>query len=212
MTQVTTPPTSRQVAYITDLLATREVTEAVSAKYAKAVADNTFGKAEASRFITYLLRQPKVAVAPSQVAEVATTPVSAPAPVRELAHGFYTVADGQGGWVTLRIGAPAWAEGKTTIAFLYGADNTTKYKDFAFLTSEGVKVFRSQTTNHRVIAAAEFLLTGSVDEARAEFMNQAEAYAMKSNNCLCCLRVLTVPASVHRGLGPVCAKKYGWGL
>jgi len=211
MTAVITPekPSTRQVAFITDLLAQREVTEAVTAKYERAVADHQFGKAEASRFITYLLRQPK---AVAKATQPVATPASAPAPVRELAHGFYTVADGKGGWVTLRIGTPAWAEGKTTIAFLNGADNTTKYKDFAFVTPQGFKVFRTQTTNHRVIAAAEFLLTGAVDEARAEFMNQAEAYAMSSNNCLCCLRVLTVPASVHRGLGPVCAKKYGWGL
>ena len=209
MTAVITPPTSKQVAFINDLLAHREVTEAVNAKYAKAVADNAFGKAEASRFITYLLRQP---VAVAKPTKPVVTPVSAPAPVRDLAEGFYTVADGQGGWVTLRIGKPTWAEGKTTVAYLKGQDNERSYKDFAFLTSEGLKVFRSQTTNHRVIAAAEFLLTGSVDEARAEFMNQAEAYALASTKCLCCLRTLTVPASIYRGLGKTCAKKYGWGL
>lgn len=207
MTEVITPATSRQVAFITDLLAKRVVTEAVNAKYAKAVADNTFGKAEASRFITYLLRQPVAS-------QSAPAPAPAPkqAPVNQLSEGFYTVTDGKGGWVTLRIGSPAWAEGKTTIAFLNGADNTKSYKDFAFLTPEGFKVFRSQSTNHRVIAGAEFLLHGSVDEARAEFMNQAEAYALASTKCLCCLRPLTVPASVHRGLGPICAQKYGYGL
>ena len=53
-------------------------------------------------------------------------------------------------------------------------------------------------------------ITGSVDEARAEFLNYAEAYAIGSGKCACCGRTLTVPASVHRGLGPDCAKKYGF--
>ena len=73
-------------------------------------------------------------------------------------------------------------------------------------------MFKAYRNNNRVIASAQFLLTGSIDEARAEFMNQAEAYAMASTKCLCCLRTLTVPTSVNRGLGDTCAKKYGYGL
>ena len=131
--------------------------------------------------------------------------------MRELAEGFYTVQDGEG-HVTYRISKTRWADGKLVIGYLAGSDNERSYKDIAFITPEGFKVFRSHADKHAIIAAAQFLLTGNVDDARAEFMNQAEANAMSSNTCLCCLRTLTVPVSVARGLGPTCAKRYGYGL
>jgi len=52
-------------------------------------------------------------------------------------------------------------------------------------------------------------VTGSTDEARQNFLNLAEAHALSSGNCLACLRTLTVPASIHRGLGPDCAARLG---
>ena len=36
-----------------------------------------------------------------------------------------------------------------------------------------------------------------------------EAYALESANCFRCGRKLTVPVSIHRGLGPECASKWG---
>lgn len=199
------PATEKQIAFINDLLNKRVVDNAVSQQ----VEDALISKASASQFISLLLDLPrKVGGQAPLTAQV----VHAPAPMRELAEGFYTVADGEGGHVTFRISRASWANGKLTIGYLTGSNNERSYKDFAFITPHGFQVFKAYRNNNRVIASAQFLLTGSIDEARAEFMNQAEAYAMASTKCLCCLRTLTVPTSVNRGLGDTCAKKYGYGL
>jgi hypothetical protein len=190
--------TERQISYINTLLNQRLVPQDVLAVVEEALTS----KAKASHLITMLTDLPKRYGKPAQVASPAK-------PVQTIANGFYTVADGQGGHVTFRVSQEAWCEGKTVIAYLNGSDNTRSYKAFGFITADGLKVWQAHRNNGRVVASAEYLLTGSVDKARAEFLNQAEANAMSSNTCLCCLRLLTVPASVHRGLGPVCAEKMG---
>ena len=190
--------TERQISYINVLLNQRLVPQDVLENVETALAT----KATASHLITMLSGLPKKhgkpQVAPAPAVTVKTVP-----------NGFYTVADGHGGHVTFRISNEAWCDGKTVISYLNGSDNTRSYKAFGFITADGLKVWQAHRDNGRVVASAQYLLTGSVDEARSEFLNQAEANAMSSNTCLCCLRLLTVPASVHRGLGPVCAERMG---
>ena len=54
-------------------------------------------------------------------------------------------------------------------------------------------------------------------EAKAEVtkllndpMAYAEAYGKQTGNCCICSRELTDPQSVARGIGPICADKFGW--
>ena len=205
MTTIQTPATEKQVAFAKALLEQRVVPQSLLAQAEAAL----LSKATASQFIGLLTELPRKVGSGRPAAT--TTAVAAPAPMRELAEGFYTVAH-NGGHTTFRISKASWANGKLTLVVLVGSNNERSYKDIAFITPEGFKVFRSHADKHAIIAAAQFLLTGNVDDARAEFMNQAEANAMSSNTCLCCLRTLTVPVSVARGLGPTCAKRYGYGL
>jgi hypothetical protein len=196
----TFPATEKQIAFAKALLEQRVVPQSLLAQAEEAL----LTKATASQFIGLLTELPRKVGS----GRTATPNTVAPAPMRELPVGFYTVAEGTG-HITFRISKPSWANGKTVIGVLNGSDNERCYKDFAFITERGFNVFRTQRDNHRAIAGAQFLLSGSVDEAREQFLNLAEANAMASNTCLCCLRTLTVPASVHRGLGPICAKKFG---
>jgi hypothetical protein len=138
-----------------------------------------------------------------------SAPASAPAPARNVPAGLYTVTDGSG-HVTLKVETNAsWANGQTVISYLNGSNNERSYKGFAFATESGVKVWKAFRENSRLTAAAQFLVTGDLNEARQEFLNLAEAHALESGNCLACLKTLTVPASLHRGLGPVCAQRLG---
>jgi hypothetical protein len=205
MTTIQNPATEKQVAFAKALLEQRVVPQSLLAQAEEAL----LSKATASQFIGLLTALPRK-VGSGRPASTTTT-VVAPAPMRELAVGFYTVAH-EGGHTTFRISKASWANGKLTLGILVGSNNERSYKDVAFITPNGFKFFSAHAGNQKLIATAQFLLTGSVDEARAEFMNQAEANAMASNTCLCCLKTLTVPASVSRGLGPICAKRYGYGL
>jgi hypothetical protein len=207
-TSTTAVATEKQVAFINSLLAQRVVPSSTLAQAEEAITN----KATASQFISLLLDLPrKVGSGRPDFQPSTTTVVSAPAPMRVVAEGFYTVQDGEG-HVTYRISKARWADGKLVIGYLAGSDNERSYKDFAFVTPTGFKVFRAHQHRDRIIAGAEFLLTGSINEAREAFMNLAEANAMASNTCLCCLRTLTNPASVVRGLGPICARQYGYNV
>ena len=41
-------------------------------------------------------------------------------------------------------------------------------------------------------------------------LNAAIRYGKVSGECSCCGRELTVKESIERGIGPICAKKFGW--
>jgi hypothetical protein len=49
-----------------------------------------------------------------------------------------------------------------------------------------------------------------VVKAAADPEASAVAYGKRTGECSCCGRTLTDPESVERGIGPICADKYGW--
>jgi hypothetical protein len=199
MTQViNTPATDKQVAFINALLRQRAVSEFL----AEDIAATDLTKENASKFIEMLKAIPfRGDYKPS-------TTVANTTPTRVIPNGIFTVADGNG-WITLKVDTPAWCAGKTVISYLNGPNNELCYEPFGFVTADGVKKWGRATVSEKVMAATQFLLTGSLDEARENFLNLAEAHAISSGNCLACLHTLTVPASVARGLGPICARRLG---
>lgn len=132
-----------------------------------------------------------------------------------LKPGTYTVVlDGDDDRVTIRVDSATWAKdlpaGSLAVYYLSGADNEYDYTGFAFIVKGRPRVWSKFRDNGRLTAALHYLVNGdNMDEAHERFLNLAEAYALESSNCLRCLRKLTVPASVHRGLGPVCARIEG---
>jgi len=200
------PATDKQVQFLNDLAAKRVVPTHVLADVS-AAEQGILSKGDASNLIDLLKSFP---FARRTASPAATTPATTPSvPVRDIPSGIYTIADGSG-HTTLKVTKnAAWCDGKTVVAYLCGSDNEVNYKGFAFITESGVKVWKKFADNGRLVAAAQFLATGSLDEAREAFLNLAEAYALRSGNCLACGRTLTVPASVNRGLGPVCAENLG---
>lgn len=193
--------TEKQVSYIKSLLDQRSVPFSLRER-AEA---ELLSKADASEVIDALLAcSRKVGSGRAQNAQV----VANTAPTREVPLGIYTVTDGHNGWVTLKVSKAKWADGQLVVGYLNGTDNEWNYKNFAFITRQGLKVWRSANPSEKVLAASQFLFTGNLDEARREFLNVAETLALASGKCSACGRTLTVPASLHRGLGPECAKSY----
>lgn len=128
-----------------------------------------------------------------------------PVSVPHIECGYYTVVfdESRDDRVTLRV-RPHWDEGaarrgERVIDYLYGSENTRDYKGFAFITASGdVRIWRAHSHAKR--------LQDAVDVLRSNPEDAGLAYALRSGNCYRCGRTLTVPASIHRGLGPVCAR------
>jgi hypothetical protein len=125
--------------------------------------------------------------------------------------GTYTAVLGpsHGDHVTIRV-KPHWMadeakKGTMVLQYLSGSDNESSYTGFAFLSGSQVKIWRKfadQVRNDgRLVQALKVIFK---DPATA-----GEAYALESSRCFRCGRKLTVPVSIHRGLGPECYQRWG---
>jgi hypothetical protein len=152
---------------------------------------------------------------------VVTAPVTAPVPVTtapvgiQVPDGKYTIVgikDEDGEWTrrTLRVRTQSihapFAPGRTIIGYLTGTDNDTAYTAVAFLENGVVRYF-SRYAGIEQIAIVKQAIDVLVHPK--DHLEQLEAYAMESGTCWRCGKTLTVPASLHRGTGPTCAKKLG---
>lgn len=106
---------------------------------------------------------------------------------------------------TLRLRSADWAKdlppGSQVAEFLSGADNESDYTGFAFIVKGQPRVWKRFRDDQLIVTALRALL-GLDEEAVKE---AGYRYALESSRCYRCNRTLTVPASIHRGLGPVCA-------
>jgi hypothetical protein len=120
-------------------------------------------------------------------------------------EGRYTIQFEDGSYRTLRVrkqdDTDDFMPGKVLLSYLSGANNDSDYTSFAHVAGSEVKIWKRHRHNHELIEAVKVLLD-SPDRAR-------ESYAERSGCCSRCGRTLTVPTSLHAGLGPECAKKMG---
>lgn len=132
-----------------------------------------------------------------------TSPVE---PTTTVPVGTYTAVFGDGSHTTLRV-KKHWlpeeaAKGTTVVQYLSGSDNETSYTGFAFQRDGRLMVWKKFAgLLPRQIEAWAIV---SRDPSKA-----GEGYALHSGNCFRCNRTLTVPLSLHRGLGPECFSKWG---
>ncbi len=131
-------------------------------------------------------------------------PVKRPAYVRTTTHnGLFTVkSTATGEHRTFRIKTQAadarFAPGKRIVSVLVGPDNTSNYKQFAFIDETGVHVWARQYTEQNVKYAA---MLEKLEEHEAA--GKVEVYV--ATRCRVCNRTLTTPESVQSGIGPICA-------
>lgn len=120
--------------------------------------------------------------------------------------GRYTVEFPDGGWKTLRFkrAERGGLAGKVIASYLAGPDNESDYIGFAN-SNDGeatMRVWNRFKSDTWLVEALRVVLRNDEGAAKAGL-----AYAMKSGRCYRCGRPLTVPTSIHRGLGPDCAGK-----
>lgn len=142
----------------------------------------------------------------------APRPVEARQPLNLPAAATYTVVTGSEYW-TIRLEEP-WAEarvepGTLTVSYLCGSDNETDFRGFGFVSpTKGFTPWRKYADPEVLSAykaAVSFLLAADA----AGHAAGRETYALRSGRCARCGRTLTVPASLHAGMGPDCAAKLG---
>lgn len=123
---------------------------------------------------------------------------------RVVPNGTYTVVFPDQSYRTLRVkddfrkDAP---EGGQMVEYLSGPDNEQDFTGFAFLAGSELAVWTRFRQDSELVAAVHLLLE--------DYETAGHAYAIESGRCYHCGRPLTVPDSLHRGLGPVCAANLG---
>jgi hypothetical protein len=127
------------------------------------------------------------------------------------ANGTYTIVlDEAGDYRTIRLtDAPETMnkrQGTQIAAYLSGSDNEGDYTGFAFVSAGKIGMWKKFHSDTKLSKALVTLL--QADKERQADLGQA--YALESGNCWRCGRKLTVPASINRGLGPICAEKLGF--
>ena len=121
--------------------------------------------------------------------------------------GFYTVQHGTS-HKTFRLQTQpadaAFAPNKQVIGYLAGSDNTSDYRNFAFVIDGTIRPWKRYNTGYeQVLQAAKYLVSGpSESHEKAGLM-----YSLDSKRFWRCNRLLTHPESIATGLGPDCAKR-----
>lgn len=175
------------------------------AEYASARAALEGVKVEASTGRIMVEREGREARAAANREKLANRHVPAET-TREIPTGTFTVEHGGSDvYETIKIERVEGGnfDGKVIASFINGPDNETSFKGFCFINPENltVKVWsRFSGIDERWVKAVQTVLLGDAADGR-------EAYALRSGRCSRCNRKLTVPASLHRGLGPDCASK-----
>lgn len=154
-------------------------------------------------------------IGPSQVWTGAESETSTPDPdepttfvraYEPVADGYYTVVLDEDTRYTFRVATQdeddEFMPNHQLVGYLVGPDNTSPYAytTFGHIFPNGRPTVWKRFRDNANLDAALKVLVGDPAAAR-------EAYALESERCARCNRVLTVPASVHRGVGPKCAEK-----
>jgi len=165
---------------------------------------NTFVMPEAT------LPNPPTPIAPIQAQPQVVTPVCY--------DGTFTVVlDETGDYRTLRLATIAdhklgnKPQGTQIASYLFGSNNDSDFRPFAFVFGDRVGMFKDPKSTNNASSASKLskALNVLLTSDRERQVDLGAAYAIESGNCWRCGRTLTVPASVARGLGPICAEKLG---
>lgn len=122
-----------------------------------------------------------------------------------LNDGRYTLVYPDGQYRTLQVKTPK-QHSKLASRQILSIKEGRHFNGAGFLTPAGKINFwqrvRSVTPLERLVR-----IQRAVDRVVADPEAAGLAYAMKENRCYRCGKELTVPASIHKGMGPECAKK-----
>lgn len=196
MTTATRPATEKQLEYIRTLVKDREVSWEVAEQLLDG--NRVLDINQASLYIGELLKRPRKAQ-PVEIVPIAEDGMNL------VRNGTYTIQFEDGSHLTLRLKAASdyfkdLPKGTQVAQYMSGPDNESSYTGFAFVQGHTPRIWKRYRDTERITLALRVLLSANSDEAEKLGL----AYAMESGNCYRCGRKLTVPASICRGLGPVC--------
>lgn len=125
--------------------------------------------------------------------------------------GIYTICYPNGEHRTIRV--KAWEKAlkpdspsvPLIVGFLSGSDNEENYTYVGFLREDNRINFWKSFRSGGAFRIDRF--QRAVDIVAGDTAKAGLAYALHSSKCYRCNRTLTVPTSIHNGLGPECAKK-----
>lgn len=183
------PVDEEGLALLSKKTASAMIDALLKAKAEKQVAAQIAAKASEAEWV-----DPEVTDA-AQIAE----PTDQEEEVPVLPQGYFTVVLEGEGHRTFRVkdaSAQSKLYGKRIISFLAGPDNTSDYNGFGFVTPSGVQVWNRFKAQSVLIEAVDILL-GDVEAAQ-------KGYALMSENCYRCGKLLTDPTSIELGIGPKC--------
>ena len=125
--------------------------------------------------------------------------------------GTYTVVDPateEYRTIEVEVGKGNW-ENRLVLSYLCGPDNGLDFMGFAHVDMDTGRLFvwKRFKSDSFLVKMAQALLALAADKEGLAMAG--ELYALKSSRCTKCRRKLTVPASIHRGMGPDCAEKWG---
>ncbi len=133
---------------------------------------------------------------------------------RSYRDGTYTMVKPDGDYRTFQVRTQKddakFAPGETLLSFLAGPDNEASFNTCAFVKGNRVNVWRKFKANSSLMDDIESFMNCDLGNAHEMFKDRAEAFALASDRCMACGKTLTVPTSLHRGLGPVCFEKEAW--
>lgn len=111
-----------------------------------------------------------------------------------------------------------FAPGSRVVALLTGPDNTADYQPFAFVTTDGLTVWKKKRGSFPVGGGAyqysaweyyAMMLLDLVERGQVSVWSK-RGYAVRASTvCIQCNRKLTTPDSIKCGIGPDCAEKLG---
>lgn len=107
---------------------------------------------------------------------------------------------------------PAWADGKMVASVLSSNDGKGRWVQFAFVLGQRVAMFKKFSDEVALREALQDFLSLDDDgllAAKESLLQLTEKYAEVTGACFMCGHALKIPDSIHRGLGPVCARKEG---
>ena len=91
------------------------------------------------------------------------------------------------------------------LSLLVGSDNTSSYKQFAFINKYGAFVFKKLREDKCWQAYADLVFDLITKGVNSKYYDLG--YRMiKSEHCFRCGRLLTTPESIESGIGPICCQ------
>ena len=157
---------------------------------------------EASASITQLKEErsklPKSSIAPTNL------PPDVTYNGEMVPQGTYTVVfdEEKDDRITVRFRAPKTGKwtGTQLVEYMYGPSNEDDFRRCGNWTGRGYRLWVQHKGDGRIANAIK-ALAGDEEARKAS----GYLYSLESSNCYRCGRKLTVPTSIHRGLGPECA-------